>query len=49
MESGKETNLEEKDIQMMVVLRQMRTHFLNGQFRSAHNMLTDRLMRKIDN
>ena len=34
---------------MMVALRQLRTYFLNGEFRSAHNMLTERLMRSLVN
>ena len=34
---------------MMVALRQLRTYFLNGEFRQAHNMLTDRLMKDIPN
>ena len=32
---------------MMVALRQLRTYFLNGEFKQAHNMLNDRLMRDV--
>jgi len=31
---------------MMVALRQLRTYFLNGQFRAANSLLTDRIIRE---
>ena len=34
----------EEDIQMIAALRQLRQHFLNGEFRAAHSMLTKRLI-----
>lgn len=30
---------------MMVALRQLRSYFLNGQFRPAHNLIADRLIK----
>lgn len=41
----KNVDISEADLQMMVALRQLRSHFLNGQFRAAHNLLTDRFVR----
>ena len=38
--ASKNSNLCEEDLKMMVALRQLRTYFLNGEFRQAHNMLT---------
>ena len=47
--ASKNSNLCEEDLKMMVALRQLRTYFLNGEFRQAHNMLTDRLMQDVLN
>lgn len=49
MSSSKNANMSEQDLQMMVALRQLRTYFLNGEFRAANTMLADRLMRQINN
>lgn len=42
--SARKSNLSEIDLQMMVSLRQVRTFFLNGDFRKAHGMLTQKLL-----
>ena len=42
----KNVDISEQDLQMMVALRQLRTHFLNAQFRAAHNLITDRFVRE---
>ena len=44
--ASKHAELNEQDVQMMVSLRQLRIFFLNGEFKQAHNMLTDWLMRE---
>ena len=49
MSSSKNADMSPQDLRMMVALRQLRTYFLNGEFRAAHNMLADRLMRQINN